>query len=356
MRGSQAATRRILITTDAVGGVWRYTVELCRGLSERGWRVAVAVIGPHPSGQQQLELAHVAHLIMTDLSLDWLAPRPEEYNRAGLLLSGLTAMHGDVALLHAPALLGRAVWPAPVAVMVHSCLTTWFATVRGGPVPADYAWRAAAAANGLRRADRVAAPTRAFAAAVREAYGLGVVTAIHNGRRPLALPDVPREPSVLTAGRLWDDGKNVALLDRVAAELDAPVWAAGSRVGPEGWTVQLDHIRHLGALDEVGMAHAFASACVFASAAFYEPFGLAVLEAAQAGLALVLSDIPTFRELWDGAASFVAPDDEAGWAAALRQALADPQPLADRARQRANQYTADAMVDASAAWLAAAVA
>ena len=50
-----------------------------------------------------------------------------------------------------------------------------------------------------------------------------------------------------------------------------------------------------------------ARTAVFVSPALYEPFGLAVLEAAQAGCALVLSDIPTFRELWDGVALFVAP-------------------------------------------------
>ncbi len=48
-------------------------------------------------------------------------------------------------------------------------------------------------------------------------------------------------------------------------------------------------------------------AAIFAHPARYEPFGLAVLEAAMAGCALVLGDIPTLRELWDGAAVFVAP-------------------------------------------------
>jgi len=94
-----------------------------------------------------------------------------------------------------------------------------------------------------------------------------------------------------------------------------------------------------------------AGARVFASAARYEPFGLAVLEAAQAGCALVLSDIPSFRELWDGAAVFVAPGDEEGWVSALIAAQADPA-LGTAARARAAHYTADAMVDATAAILA----
>jgi glycosyltransferase involved in cell wall biosynthesis len=34
-----------------------------------------------------------------------------------------------------------------------------------------------------------------------------------------------------------------------------------------------------------------------------------VLEAALSGCALVLGDIPTLRELWDGAAIFVNPSD-----------------------------------------------
>ena len=86
---------------------------------------------------------------------------------------------------------------------------------------------------------------------------------------------------------------------------------------------------------------------VFASAARYEPFGLAVLEAAQAGQALVLSDIPTFRELWDGAALFVS--DEAGLVPALRRALDAPEGLAAAARERARRYTADAMADTTLA-------
>ena len=92
-----------------------------------------------------------------------------------------------------------------------------------------------------------------------------------------------------------------------------------------------------------------ASACpIFASAARYEPFGLGVLEAAQAGCALVLSDIPTFRELWEGAAVFVPAEDPQAFAAAFRQLLADPEEaewLGRLARVRAGRYTVERMVE-----------
>jgi glycogen synthase len=87
---------------------------------------------------------------------------------------------------------------------------------------------------------------------------------------------------------------------------------------------------------------------VFASPARYEPFGLAVLEAAQAGAALVLSDIPTFRELWDGAAVFLDPDDAESWAATLHRLAGAPGMAADlgqRAKLRSYRYDVRAMVD-----------
>ncbi len=345
----------LFMTADSVGGVWRYAAELSRGLSGRGWRVTLAVAGPAPSTLQREDLAPGVHLIETGVPLDWCAVHPTELAAAAATLAGLAAAH-DTVLLHAPAFLGECAWPAPVAVMAHSCLTTWWQAVRGGPVDQDYAWRAEAAAAGFRRAGAVAAPSAAFAQDIARTYGLAGVAVIHNGRSPMALPPAWRGDAVLTAGRLWDDGKNAALLDRVARQLGAPVWAAGSTRGPAGQSVTFSNLQVLGSLSEAAIAEAYASATVFASAARYEPFGLAVLEAAQAGLALVLSDIPTFRELWDGAAVFVPPDDDAAWLAALRAMLADPEPWGDRARRRAARYGAAAMVDGTAAWLSQLIA
>jgi glycosyltransferase involved in cell wall biosynthesis len=85
-----------------------------------------------------------------------------------------------------------------------------------------------------------------------------------------------------------------------------------------------------------------ARTAVFVSPALYEPFGLAVLEAAQAGCALVLSHIPTFRELWDGAALFVAPGDLRALADGLTRLIEDAAlraRFADAAEWRAGQYT-----------------
>jgi glycosyltransferase involved in cell wall biosynthesis len=66
------------------------------------------------------------------------------------------------------------------------------------------------------------------------------------------------------------------------------------------------------------------------------------LEAALAGCALVLGDIPSLREVWADAAIFVSPNDEAALQSALEALIAYPEyrdAMAARARQRALSYS-----------------
>src|SRR5947208_2460470 len=79
-----------------------------------------------------------------------------------------------------------------------------------------------------------------------------------------------------------------------------------------------------------------------AAPAKYEPFGLASLEAALSRCARVLGDIATLRELWDGAAVFVSPDDPQQLAAALRTLQDDEAKCAEfgsKAWMRAQHYS-----------------
>lgn len=88
-------------------------------------------------------------------------------------------------------------------------------------------------------------------------------------------------------------------------------------------------------------------AAIFVAPAVYEPFGLTVLEAASAGCALVLADIPSFRELWQGAALFVPPNDRNALFDALQQMSRNEmarRTLQQRAVLRARRYGASDMV------------
>ncbi|HYI82256.1 MAG TPA: glycosyltransferase family 4 protein, partial [Acetobacteraceae bacterium] len=317
--------------------------------------------GPEPEADQTAAARAVPglRLLPTGLPLDWLAETPAEVEAASLALSALAAEAGaDLAHLHSPALAAGAGFTVPVAASCHSCVGTWWDTVRGGPLPPDFAWRARLVARGCARADALLAPTAAFAEATARFYGLAEPpTVIRNGRRPPPPPARPaperrRAPPVaFTAGRLWDEGKNLRAIDRAAGRLagSVPVLAAGPTDGPAGARIALHHARPLGRLRAEEIARRLAERPIFVSAARYEPFGLSVLEAAQAGCALVLSDIPSFRELWDGAADFVPADDDRALAAAVERAARDPARLGAAAQRRAERYTVEAMASGTSA-------
>jgi len=107
-------------------------------------------------------------------------------------------------------------------------------------------------------------------------------------------------------------------------------------------------MRPLGILDPSALAGWMGRASIFALPARYEPFGLSVLEAALSGGALVLGDIPSLRENWEGAARFVTPGDDEALRSAI-QGLSDAdgerKALAARAEQRAQQFTVRRMAD-----------
>ena len=341
---------KVLLTTDAVGGVWQYATDLARGLAELNIDTVLAAMGPPPS-HRQCEAARSIDrltLIETGLPLDWLAESSSDIADAARRIAQLADTHEvDLVQLNAAALAAEAEFDRPVVAVAHSCLGTWWRAAKGGDPDGPFRWRSELTGQGLARADRVVAPTEAFARATKEVHRLGrLPTTVHNGRNLPPVEPVATHDFAFTAGRLWDKGKNVATLDRAAARLPFPVHAAGPVASPSGDRVELDHVHALGTLSDAGIAARLAARPVFVSTALYEPFGLAVLEAAAAGCPLVLSDIPTFRELWHGVAAFVDPMDANGFADAMSLVVGDDFARAEMGRQaqlRAAQFSVEAM-------------
>src|SRR6476619_6182096 len=341
---------RLLITADAAGGVWTYALEMARALSAYDVATTLAVLGNAPSESELSQARSISGLDieLTNLPLDWTAANASEVADAGDKIADLARrLNVDLVQLNAPALAASAAFPVPTIGVLHSCVATWWEAVHGNvALPPDLAWRAKLTRAGLSRVDVAVAPSQALARQAQRIYALPhMPIVIHNGRsKPGLARHGARDIPVLTAGRLWDEGKNVAALDRAAEHLPFKICAAGPLTGPNGASVEFDRLDWLGILDAAGLQDMMARTAVFVSPALYEPFGLAVLEAAQAGCALVLSDIPTFRELWDGAALFVSADDDAAIAAAIRDLVADPRRrarLGGPARARSEIYTVE---------------
>jgi glycogen synthase len=337
---------RVLMTADAVGGVWTYSLGLAAGLAEAGVAVDLAVMGPPPDAGQRRAAAAIPGLRLHEsaLKLEWMEDAAVDVARAGDWLLELEARTGpDLVHLNGYA---HAVLPfrVPKVVVAHSCVRSWWRAVHGQDPPPAWDRYTRAVTAGLAAADQVVAPSGAMLAALVAGYGplRSPASVIPNGLPPVAPRQARKRDVVLAAGRLWDAAKNIATLVAVADRLAWPVWIAGDRAPGQGRAADLPGVIALGRLDAAAMAAAYAEASIYALPARYEPFGLSILEAAQHGCALVLGDIPSLRENWDGAALFVDPADAGGLAELLAGLIADPAARTAwgaRARTRAVDFS-----------------
>ena len=341
---------RILVTIDAVGGVWRYAMDLASGLAQYGYVFTFAGFGPAPSEAQRAEAERLGELVWFDAPLDWTAGHEAELDCIPALLEAVTAERQvDLVHLNLPSQACGLNIDVPLLVVSHSCVVTWFAAVRQTGVPPDWQWQYRRNRAGFDLADAVVAPSHSHAGMLRRSYGqingLGVV---YNGTRP-AGEIAEKEAQIFAAGRWWDDGKNGGLLDEAAGRSAWPVTMAGSVSGPNGQYRALRHARQIGELPHAEILQHMARSAIVASPSRYEPFGLAPLEAAQAGAALVLADISTYRELWDGAALFAPTDDAGAFAEAMNRLASDDalrHEYGVRARERSARYTLEAQARA----------
>jgi glycosyltransferase involved in cell wall biosynthesis len=334
---------RILMTGDTVGGVFTYACELARALAERGAETHLVLAGRRLDGDQRraVRACGAASVHAHELRLEWMDDPWADVERAGDRLLELAA-DVEPELVHlneyAHASLG---WTAPTVVVAHSDVLSWHEAVGrpAGPGWSEYEQRVRA---GLRAADLVVAPTAAMLRPLTRLYGpLGDTAVIPNGRVRNVKPR-RKEPFVLAVGRVWDEAKNVAALERVAGRLPWPVLVAGDARQP------LSGVRSLGRLSAAALDDRFARAAIFAAPAKYEPFGLAALEAALAGCALLLGELPSLREVWGGAALYTDPFDDEAIASAASCLIEDELlrcRLGAAARERAGEYTPARMAD-----------
>lgn len=343
---------RILLTTDTIGGVWTYSVDLARALNQRGVEVVLATMGQPMSDAQRRDVAALTSTVVcpSTFRLEWMNDAWDDVDACGEWLLNLADGH-DVDLVHLGGMShGSLPWTVPAIVVAHSCVFSWWRAVYGGePSPAFGTYRSRVR-RGLVGANRVVAPSRAMAHAIGQHYGpLPPVDVIWNGRCQDAFQPRGRRPFMLGAGRVWDPAKNMTLLDEAAADVCWPVYIAGPTSCPGGTNQVVRHARWLGVLDESQLGRWMSRASIYVLPARYEPSGLSILEAACAGCALVLGDIPSLRELWSDAAEFVDPEDVDHLKAVLNRLIEDDRgrvALAAKARDRALSRTPAVMADA----------
>ena len=352
---------KVLMTTDTVGGVWSYCIELIRQLQTFDVEVCLAAKG-EPGRHQLRELARLDNVRLESqpFALEWMPDPWDDVARASEWLMELAAVYQPAVVHLNDYAHGHLPWSAPVLVVGHSCVCSWLAAVRQQSPGPEWQRYQHEVRSGLQAADAVVAPSQWMLGQLQRFYGPLTNTAvIYNGCNAGEFQSTrSKQSTVFAAGRWWDPAKNLPLLEDVAPAIQWPLSIAGSNTLDQHDDTKNDtdrvivqttaqhHLKHLGKLSRPAMVTHYASSSIFAHPALYEPFGLTVLEAALSRCALVISDLASLREIWQEAAIYVAPHDACQWASTINQLIEDPrqrEEMARRAYERGLQFSSRAM-------------
>jgi glycogen(starch) synthase len=344
--------RPILMTADPIGGVWQYALELCRQLAESDVNVVLATMGRSLERSERLSVCDLQNVELCESAykLEWMSEPWSDVKAAGQWLLDLESRFRP-SLIHLNQYSHGAIsWKVPTLVVGHSCVYSWFEAVKGSSPGAEWGAYRQAVRLGLQGADLVTAPSRSMLASLIKHYGpFTAAEPIYNGCSGARFTPGTKQDFIFTAGRLWDEAKNIGILNSVSGKIPWPIYVAGQSLAPDGKAALVEGPVLLGRLDAEMLAQWFSRAAIFILPARYEPFGLAALEAALSGCALVLGDTESLREIWGDAALFVAPEDPEHIRATLVGLIANRslrEDFARRARRRADCFTPDRMAEA----------
>jgi phosphatidylinositol alpha-mannosyltransferase len=331
---------------DALGGVQVHIRQLTRHLQRRGHEVLVLAPGDTPGFQDDAQIIGRTLNIRTNGSVARLTFAPSALDA---LEQAMRDFAPDVVHVHEPFALSiglKAVWssPAPVVGTFHSYFArdTWQGRLYTAVAPLlRPTWQRVASRIAVSQAARHSAKGR---------LGKGNVKIVPNGvdveRFSLATPatGLPEGRKLLFVGRLearkglrFAIGAFAQLADRYP---DLQLLVVGD--GPERHAVNTlapalrSRVHMLGRVsDELLPRYHRAADLFLAPATGAESFGIVLVEAMAAGLPIVASDIPGYREVarQGREALLVAPSNATALAQGIAQLLDHPD---ERARLGAN--------------------
>lgn len=310
---------RILMTTDAVGGVWTFTQQLAKTLLAQDHSVAVVNVGPLPSDSQRDWCVETSAtntggnflFKACDCALEWTDDNGGAYRDAEELLLRTAKEFVPDVFVSGQFCFGKLPLDIPKVVVAHSDVLSWAQACRGGALPWSK-WLeqyVELVSTGIEGADVIVAPTLWMHSALAANFTLPHRTVVIPNGRNIAHSNngVVRRHQAISAGRLWDEAKNLRLLEQLPPGV--PIKVAGAFADVDYRPVS-GRVEFCGKLPEAELLNLFRSSNIYLCTSRYEPFGLAPLEAALCGCAVVANDIPSLREVWSDGAIFFHGVDE----------------------------------------------
>lgn len=341
---------KILMTADTLGGVWTYTMELCKALQEEDVEIHLLTLGKLLTSAQQNQIneLHNLYLYEKDYKLEWMQ---DPWNDVKVSADWINDIYKKIKpdVIHFNNYVPlREEWKCPIITVFHSCVLTWHEGVKKELPPKEWLQYKELVQQSLSVSDIVIYPSQAIKKMAEAKYkSLSKSLVIYNGVNLEAFNNTKKKhPYVLSGGRLWDEAKNIQLLANIADKLSWPIKIAGDTLDPHGNHFQSDSLELLGKLNNIEMQQQLEEAAIFVMPAKYEPFGLSILEAASAGCAIALSHIDTYKELWGDSVLYFDPFEEESVAKTIQQLIDDKalrRELSLKAKEKASTYSATNM-------------
>lgn len=341
---------KILMTTDTVGGVWHYSIDLVSALLEEEIEVLLLAMGPMPStGQQEEVKKHQKSglsFFYKPYKLEWMEEPWEEVSQAGSWMKEIVDKEKP-DLIHfnnfGQVDLG---WEIPVVLVAHSCVVSWWQSVKKTPLPTQYQFYFERVKKAFQKADSIIFPSYSLLEDCRKIYGniddpVVIYNGLHFSRGKFwsEAENYSKRSHLFSMGRLWDEAKNVDLLLRAAPYIAGNIYIAGEK---EKDYPCPKNVHFLGRLNRNQVFHWLKISGIYVLPVKYEPFGLSFLEAASCRCALVGGDIPSLREIWGESMSYVDPGNFQDLAQQCNKLLMDGQYLRQKkeeAYQKAKNYS-----------------
>ena len=344
---------KILMTTDTIGGVWNYSLQLCRALASHNVKIHLLGLGASPTEYQMQEARKCHNLTFypTNFKLEWMDNPWDDIAKIEDKIEKLiNLVKPDLLHFNNYINCGQC-WSIPKITVYHSCVQTWWQAVKGTNVPPEWNRYLDLLEAAVNSSDVVVFPTeelRKMAFKVNRIYANSKV--IPNGRDTGATGNIEKENIILCTGRIWDEAKNLMSLCAIADQLPWPIYVAGENAHPETCEkIQLGNVRFLGKLNAQELNFWLERTEIYINPALYEPFGLAVLEAAKAGCALALSNLGTLQEVWSENACYFNPRKEEEFVECILELIENETTRKEyqrKAKTQAEKYSSQVFGDA----------
>src|SRR5690606_17349537 len=176
---------KILMTTDTLGGVWTYSLELCKALEKYNVQIYLVAMGRWPSESQQQRVSRLKNVILykSDYKMEWMQDPWEDVKQANKWINTIyhTVLPDIIHLNNYSSI--RKQWEVPIVTVFHSCVITWWEAVKGEKTPLQWEKYKQLVKTALNTSDIVVRPTKSILEKAIKTHHITTQTkVIPNGR------------------------------------------------------------------------------------------------------------------------------------------------------------------------------